>query len=141
MKNRNEARNMVSRVAAIHDLSGFGRCSLAVVMPILSCMGIQVCAVPTAILSTHTGGFGIPAKMDLTELMKDYLAHWNTLGLEFECIYSGYLGNPGQIDQVMRMVEQSKGHGNKIVVVDPVMGDHGRQIGRASCRERLYVMV
>ncbi|MGL4344496.1 MAG: pyridoxamine kinase [Cellulosilyticaceae bacterium] len=116
----------VPKVAAIQDLSGYGRCSLAVVMPILSCMGMQVCAVPTAVLSTHMGGFGMPAMRDLTDLLDDYINHWKQLGLAFDCIYSGYLGNPEQIHQVSQLIDRCQGRQGALVVVDPVMGDQGK---------------
>lgn len=116
----------IPKVAAIHDLSGFGRCSLTVITPVLSVMGIQVCPIPTVILSTHTGGFGKPAAIDVTAVIDDYMAHWKALGLEFECLYSGYLGNPSQIDQVLGLFENFKRGEKTLVVVDPVMGDHGK---------------
>ena len=72
------------RVAAIHDLSGVGRCSLTVIMPILSAMGVQACPVPTAILSTHTGGFGEVAFQDLTDYLPQALAHYQQLGLDLD---------------------------------------------------------
>ena len=80
----------IQRVAAIHDLSGFGRVSLAVVIPILSTLGIQVCSLPTAVLSTHTGGFKNFKFIDLTEHMREYIAHWKEIGIDFDCIYSGF---------------------------------------------------
>ena len=66
------------RVAAIHDLSGVGRCSLSVIMPTLSVMGIQVCAIPTAVLSTHTGGYGDVVLNDMTEYIPQALNHYKT---------------------------------------------------------------
>ncbi len=80
----------IKRVAAIHDLSGFGKASLNVVIPILSSMKIQVCPVPTAILSTHTGGFENYTFLDLTDYMKEYINHWKTLDISFDAIYSGF---------------------------------------------------
>ena len=77
------------RVAAIHDLSGFGRCSLSVILPVISVMGMQVCPIPTAILSTHTGGFGEVCQRDLTDYMEPCLGHYRQVGLELECIYTG----------------------------------------------------
>ena len=64
------------RVAAIHDLSGFGRCSLSVILPVISVMGMQVCPIPTTVLSTHTGGFGEPCQRDLTDYMEPCLSHY-----------------------------------------------------------------
>ena len=111
------------RVAAIHDLSGFGGGSLAAAIPILSCMGFQVCALPTALLSTHTGGFTGFHFRDLTEDMGRILAHWQRLDLRFAGIYSGFLGSPQQIALVQQAVA-TVGQG-ALVVVDPVLGDNG----------------
>ena len=83
--------NRLPRVAAIHDMSGFGRCSLSVILPVLSVMGVQVCPVPTAVLSTHTGGLGEVEFRDLTDYLHPALEHYKRLGLEFDCIYSGFL--------------------------------------------------
>ncbi|NLL18783.1 MAG: pyridoxamine kinase, partial [Clostridia bacterium] len=74
-------KRQIKRVAAIHDLSGFGRTSLAVVIPILSTMGIQVCSMPTAVLSTHTGGFEGYSFVDLTQFMEETVAHWEELNI------------------------------------------------------------
>lgn len=115
----------IPRVAAIHDLSGFGRCSLAVIIPILSCMGAQVCPIPTAILSTHTGGFYDIAFTDLTTTMESYIDHWKQLDLEFEYIYTGFLGNENQFDTVVDFCTYFKKGDKTCVVVDPVMGDEG----------------
>lgn len=115
----------VKRVAAIHDLSGFGRSSLAVVIPIISTMGIQVCSVPTAVLSTHTGGFKDYTFIDLTDNMRDYLHHWQKIGIEFDCIYSGFLGSPQQINIIADFIDGFSTN-NPLVVVDPVLGDNGR---------------
>ena len=118
--------NIVPRVAAIQDMSGFGRCSLTVIMPILACMGIQVCPLPTAVLSTHTGGFGEVCFKDLTDTMEKYMAHWESLQLKFDYIYTGFLGNEKQIDMVVNFCRTFKKTQEEIVVVDPVMGDNGQ---------------
>lgn len=115
--------NRPARVAAIHDLSGFGRCSLSVIMPVLSAMGVQVCPVPTAILSTHTGGMGEVVMRDLTDFLAPTLAHYQQLGLEFESIYSGFLGSEEQIDHCLSFF---RSYPHALSVVDPVMGDHGK---------------
>lgn len=115
--------NRPKRVAAIHDLSGFGRCSLSVILPVLSAMGMQVLPVPTAVLSTHTGGLGDVALRDLTEYLPAALAHYRRLGLEMECVYSGFLGSVEQIDHCMDFFSA---YPDALAVVDPVMGDHGR---------------
>ena len=115
---------MTRRVAAIHDLSGFGGGSLSAAIPILSVMGIQVCALPTAILSTQTGGFTDFHFRDLTADMALIIDHWQRLGLTFSGIYSGFLGSAKQIVLVEEMV-QSFTQGNPLIVVDPVLGDDG----------------
>ena len=79
----------VKRVAAVNDLSGFGRCSLTVTIPILSAMGFQVCPVPTAVLSSHTG-YPNPLVRDFSRDMAAYLEHWESLGLTFACGYTGF---------------------------------------------------
>ena len=115
----------IQRVAAIHDLSGFGRVSLAVVIPILSTMGIQVCSLPTAVLSTHTGGFKNFKFIDLTEHMRGYIAHWKEIGIDFDCIYSGFLGSAQQIEIISDFIRDFARE-DTLVVVDPVMGDGGK---------------
>ena len=90
-----------TKVAAIHDLSGVGRCSLTVILPTLSAMGIQVCPVPTAILSTHTGGFGDVVMRDLTDYMSPALEHYKRFDMDFDCIYSGFLASTDQIDHCL----------------------------------------
>lgn len=113
------------RVAAIHDMSGFGRCSLTVAIPILSAMGIQCCPLPTAFLSTHTGGFEGFTFLDMTDEMPKISAHWRDLGLNFQAIYSGFLGSARQIRIVENFIADFR-EPDTLVVVDPVMGDHGR---------------
>lgn len=115
----------VKRVAAIHDLSGFGRASLTAIIPILSSMGIQVCPIPTAILSTHTGGFEEYTFVDLTDSMEDYINHWKKLNLEFDCIYSGFLGSVKQINIVSDFVDFFADE-HTLTIIDPVMGDDGK---------------
>lgn len=114
----------MKRVAAIHDLSGFGRASLCSIIPILSSMGIQVCPVPTAILSTHSGDFENYTFQDLTDTIPAYMAHWKQLDLKFDCIYSGFLGSPRQT-QIVEDIFEDFADENTLVVVDPVMGDNG----------------
>jgi pyridoxine kinase len=93
--------SIITKVAAIHDLSGFGRASLTTIIPVLSTMGIQTCPVPTAVLSTHSGGFEGYTFKDLTDEIPGYINHWKKLGLDFNCIYSGFLGSAKQISIVM----------------------------------------
>lgn len=112
------------RVAAIHDMSGFGRCSLTVAMPILSAMGIQCCPLPTAFLSTHTGGFEGFTFLDMTDELPKVAAHWKSLHLDFQAIYSGFLGSERQIAMVEDFLREFRG-ADTAAVIDPVMGDHG----------------
>jgi pyridoxine kinase len=116
--------NPVKKVAAIHDLSGFGRASLTAIIPVLSTMGVQVCPVPTAVLSTHTGGFEDFTLVDLTDSMDGYINHWSKMGLTFDCIYSGFLASTRQIEIVSKAIDLFSTEDN-FVVIDPVMGDDG----------------
>ena len=113
------------KVAAIHDLSGYGRCSLTVALPILSAMGVQCAVLPTAYLSTHTA-FPNFTFLDLTEEMKKTMDHWEQLGLRFDAVYSGFLGGVEQIDIVAEFIRRFQRRGG-LAVVDPVMGDNGRR--------------
>ena len=110
------------RVAAIHDLSGVGRCSLTVILPVLSAMGVQVCPVPTAMLSCHFG-FGDVVFRDLTDYIPRALENYQELGIDFECIYSGFLGSEEQVDHCLEFL---RSYPKALIVVDPVMGDHGK---------------
>lgn len=112
-----------AKVAAIHDLSGVGRCSLTVILPALSAQGIQVCPVPTAILSAHTGGFGEVVLRDLTDYISPALEHYKRLDYKFDCIYSGFLASTEQIDHCLEFFEYYK---DALKVVDPVMADNGK---------------
>ncbi|MDR3982876.1 MAG: pyridoxamine kinase [Dysosmobacter sp.] len=113
------------RVAAIHDMSGFGRCSLTVAIPVLSAMGVQCCPLPTAFLSTHTGGFTGFTFLDMTEEMPKVAAHWQELDLRFHAIYSGFLASDRQIGIVSDFIRTFR-RSDTLVVIDPVMGDDGK---------------
>lgn len=113
------------KVAAIHDLSGFGRCALTIVMPVLSAMGVQCCPLPTAYLSTHTGGFPGNTFLDMTDAMSDAMDHWKALDLRFEAVYTGFMGKYQQMALAADFIHAVRDE-NTIVVVDPVMGDHGK---------------
>lgn len=112
-----------AKVAAIHDLSGVGRCSLSVILPTMSAQGIQVCPVPTAILSAHTGGFGDVVLRDLTDYISPALEHYKRLNYKFDCVYSGFLASTEQIDHCLEFFEYYK---DALKVVDPVMADNGK---------------
>ena len=111
------------RIAAIHDLSCFGRCSLTIALPVLSAMGCQCCPLPTALLSAHTG-FPGNTFLDLTVEMGHIAEHWAAMDLQFDAIYSGFLGSADQVDTVARFFDTFK-KSDTAVIVDPVMGDHG----------------
>ena len=113
----------MKRIAAVHDLSGFGKSSLTVVIPVLSSFGMQVCPVPTAILSTQTDGFYNWSYNDLTPSLPRYLNHWGELGLVFDCVYTGYLGSSDQVNIIRPFVEKQKDNG-AIILIDPVLGDN-----------------
>jgi pyridoxine kinase len=111
------------RVLAIHDLSGFGRCSLSVALPVLSAMGIECVCVPTAALSAHTGIEGYHCR-ELTEDLPAVLEHYRRLGLHFDAIYSGFLASGRQIELVRAFVDEFRAD-DTLFVCDPVMGDEG----------------
>lgn len=117
----------MKRVIAVHDLSGYGRCALNVVLPILGVLGVRACPLPTACLSAHTGFpvAGKPVFLDLTEQMKPSLEHWEALGAKFDGFYSGFLGSAQQIDLLMEALSKPR-QGDFLAMVDPVMGDGGK---------------
>lgn len=116
---------MQKRVAAIHDISCFGKCSLTVALPIISAAGIECAGIPTAVLSTHTGGFSGYTFRDLTEDIMPVANHWKKEGLTFDAVYTGYLGSVEQIDLVCEAVD-TFGDDSTLLIVDPVMADHGK---------------
>ena len=116
--------NNQKKIAVVNDISGFGRCSITVAMPIISALKLQCCLVPTSIFSNHTG---YPHYFfdDYTAKMPEYIENWKKLDLEFEGIYSGFLGSREQIDIVRSFIRDFKTE-RTVVIVDPVMGDHGK---------------
>lgn len=117
--------NNVPRVACINDISGFGRCSLTTAIPILSVCGIQPCPVPTAILSKHTG-FPEYSFTDFTDNLSAYLQNWRDI--EFDAVYSGFLGSETQIAIVSGYIEERAAlqENPPLVIIDAVMGDNGK---------------
>lgn len=114
------------RLLAIHDISCMGRCSLTVALPIISAAGVECSILPTAILSTHTGGFENYTFNDLTHDMIPTINHWNTYERTYDCVYSGYLGSLAQIDILKEIIQNYKDKNPTIsIIVDPVMGDNG----------------
>ncbi len=115
--------SQVKKVAAIHDICGYGRSSLTVVIPILSAMGFYVCPIPTALLSTSTAYPDLYV-VDLTDHLQPIMDHWKKLKLNIETIYSGYLGSPKQCEIVSNFIDDFS-KSSKLIVVDPVLGDSG----------------
>lgn len=113
-------------VAAVHDLSCVGRCALTVVLPTLSALGVQPIPLPTAVLSTHTGGFEDMAVQSLDGFMARCVEHWKALHLRLDAVYSGYLAEVGQVELVRALIGYAKTTAEgAISVVDPAMGDEG----------------
>lgn len=112
-------------VLAVHDISCVGKCSLTVALPILSAAGCTVSVLPTAVLSTHTGGFTGFTFRDLTEDIPNIMDHWKTLGIKFDAIYTGYLGSFEQLRLVAQLIDEFRTP-ETLVCVDPVMADNGR---------------
>ena len=121
-RNAQKGGDFVPRLAMINDIAGFGRCSTTVSLPVISVMKVQVCPVPTSVLSNHLG-FPLCHFDDYTSHMRDYIKVWGELGLTFDGLYCGFLGNEEQIDIVREFVEMFL---PPLFLLDPVMGDHGR---------------
>ena len=111
----------MKQVLSVQDLSCVGRCSLTVALPVLSAMGCQCAALPTALLSTHTA-FPAPYRHMLTEDIAPICRHWQSVGVAFDAIAVGYLADPAQAGAVSALLDAFPSR----VVIDPVMGDHGR---------------
>ncbi|MBO5702560.1 MAG: pyridoxamine kinase [Clostridia bacterium] len=117
-------KRKLPRVAALHDLSCFGRCALTVIIPALSAAGIQTVPVPTALLSTHTGGFTDMHFRDLDDSIEAVGKHFSELGIDFDAIYTGFLGSEKQVKTIEDFIERTADE-DTLVFVDPVMGDDG----------------
>lgn len=113
------------KVLTIQDISCVGQCSLTVALPIISACGIETCVLPSAVLSTHTAGFSGYTFRDLTEDMPSIKEHWLKENIEFEAIYTGYLGSTKQIEYV-EDIFGSVGSKQCIKIVDPAMADNGK---------------
>ena len=113
---------VIPRVAAVHDLCGYGKCSLGVAIPVLSAAGCDVCPVPTGLFSSHTAFPGWYMH-DTTAILPDYLNAWKGIGVEIDAVYSGFLGDSTQVDIIRGVYET---YPNALRVVDPVMADHGK---------------
>ena len=113
----------IPRVAAVHDLCGYGNCSLGVAIPVLSAAGCDVCPVPTSLFSAHTG-YPVFHMHDTTSMLADYLDAWDQEGVELDAVYSGFLGSAEQVGVIERLYRE---HPTALRMVDPVMGDGGRK--------------
>lgn len=113
------------RILTVQDISCVGQCSMSVALPILSAFGHEVSVLPSKLLSTHTGGFGKPAVLDLAGSMNDFAAHWQSAGISFDAIYIGYLGSKEAAEGVKSIIHTALAPGGKLIV-DPAMADHGR---------------
>lgn len=117
---------MQKKIAVINDIAGYGRCAMTVLLPIISYMGVQACPVPTSIFSSNTA-FPDFFMDDYTDRMEAYIGSWEKIGLKrkFDGIATGYLGSVRQIEIVKRFIREFARE-DTLVIVDPVMGDHGR---------------
>ena len=113
------------RILTIQDISCVGQCSMTVALPILSACGHETCILPAAVLSTHTGGFGVPAITNLTSNMEAIWRHWQRQGITFDAIYTGYLGSIDAIETATEIAEALLAPGGTLIV-DPAMADHGK---------------
>ena len=113
------------RILTIQDISCVGQCSLTVALPVLSACGHETCVLPTALMSTHTGGFGKPAIVPLSNALPEIVEHWKENGITFDLILTGYLGSISAIHTAMEIMETMRSPGG-VCVVDPAMADHGR---------------
>lgn len=114
----------LKRVAVLNDISCFGKCSLTVALPVISALGVEAVPIPTALLSTHTGGFKGYTKTVLTRQMQGIINHFKQLDLKFDCIYTGYFCSKKQIEIAEEFINDFKTE-QTTVIVDPVMGDGG----------------
>ena len=114
------------RILTVQDISCVGQCSMTVAMPILSACGHETCILPTALLSTHTGGFGKPVALHLTDSMESMRQHWKACGIRFDAILVGYLGSVEAVRETAAIAGELLAPGGKLIV-DPAMADHGKR--------------
>ena len=114
------------RVLTVQDISCVGQCSLTVALPILSASGNETCILPSAVLSTHTGGFNGWTFRDLSDDFLKIKNHWISEKIDFDAVYTGYLGSAKQIDLVLDLLNSPLKKSDTLIVVDPAMGDYGK---------------
>lgn len=139
-KSFGENEKILPRAAVIQDMSGFGKVSLTEAIPVMSAMGVEVCPLPTAILSTHTYQFKDYTLCDLTDEMEKIIDHWEKLGLEFDAVYSGYMSSKRQVGITKAFMQKQRQRGAKIVV-DPVLGDNALLDVKTVYSERMKELV
>lgn len=115
-------KNYIPRVAAVHDICGYGNCSLTVAIPVLACAGIDVCPVPTAVFSSHTL-YKEYTMRDTTEDLPAFIDSWQRIGVDLDAIYSGFLGSKDQIDIIIELHQR---YPKTLMFIDPVMADNGK---------------
>lgn len=114
----------MKRIVSIQDISCLGKCSLTVALPVISAMGVECTVVPTALLSAHTAFDGFQS-FDLSDKLDAIADHWQSLGVHFDAIYTGYLANEAQVDWVCRFIDRFHS-AQTLIFVDPAMADHGK---------------
>jgi len=113
------------RVLTIQDISCVGQCSMTIALPVLSAWGLETCVLPTAVLSTHTGGFGKPVVVHLDDTLEKIWRHWQENQITFDAILTGYLGTTAAAQAAADILERFLAPGG-ISIVDPAMADNGR---------------
>ena len=114
----------MKRVLTVQDISCLGKCSITIALPVISALGSEAVILPTAVLSTHTMFKNFTCK-DLSDQIEPIIKHWKSEGVEFDAIYTGYLGTIGQIDQMKELFKAFRGN-DTLIIVDPVMADNGK---------------
>ena len=114
----------IKRMAVVHDLCGVGKAALSNIIPILSVMSVEPCAIPTIILSTHTGGFGKPVMKVNEDYIKEAMKHYKEIGIDFDGLFVGYLGSIKNIKDMEDCMKKSKYRGH--IIVDPIFADNGK---------------
>lgn len=114
----------INRVATIHDLCGIGKAALTNIMPVLATLGVEVCPIPTMILTSHTGGYN-PSVLKLDGYISRAMEHYKKINIDFKCIFIGYLGSNTCIEETLNLLKNIKKE-NSLIVLDPIFADNGR---------------
>ncbi len=116
----------IKRVAAIHDMCGIGKAALTNIIPVLSTLGVEVCPIPTMILTTHTGGFEAPAIVKLEEYIGKAFKHYNEININFQGIFIGYLGSIDNADETLSLLKSMREEDSSLIIFDPIFADNGK---------------